>query len=56
MGLSDEETETLLLAASLHDVGKVGVPDHILTKPGPLTEDEFEYIKWIGISREMDRL
>lgn len=45
LGLSDEETETLLLAASLHDVGKIGVPDHILTKAGPLTEEEFEYIK-----------
>ncbi len=45
MGLGDEETEMLLLAASLHDVGKIGVPDHILLKPGRLTEDEFEYIK-----------
>jgi HD-GYP domain-containing protein (c-di-GMP phosphodiesterase class II) len=45
MGLSDEETEMLLLAASLQDVGKIGVPDHILLKPGRLTEDEFEYIK-----------
>ncbi len=45
LGLGDAETETLLLAASLHDVGKVGVPDHILLKPGRLTEDEFEYIK-----------
>jgi len=45
MGLSDDETEMLLLAASLHDVGKIGVPDHILLKPGRLTEDEFEYIK-----------
>ena len=45
MGLGDEETETVLLAATLHDVGKIGVPDHILLKPGRLTEDEFEYIK-----------
>jgi len=45
LGMTDEETETLLLAASLHDVGKIGVPDHILLKPGRLTEDEFEYIK-----------
>src|SRR2546427_6221611 len=45
MGLGDEETEMLLLAASLHDVGKIGVPDHILLKPGRLTEDEFDYIK-----------
>src|SRR6266481_8445530 len=45
MGLGDEETEMLLLAASLHDVGKIGVPDHILLKQDRLTEDEFEYIK-----------
>ena len=45
LGMNDQETETLLLAASLHDVGKIGVPDHILLKPGRLTEDEFEYIK-----------
>jgi HD-GYP domain-containing protein (c-di-GMP phosphodiesterase class II) len=45
LGMGDEETETVLLAASLHDVGKIGVPDHILLKPGRLTEDEFEYIK-----------
>ena len=45
LGLSDSETETVLMAASLHDVGKIGVPDHILLKQGRLTEDEFEYIK-----------
>jgi HD-GYP domain-containing protein (c-di-GMP phosphodiesterase class II) len=45
LGLGDDEIETLLLAASLHDIGKVGVPDHILLKQGRLTEDEFEYIK-----------
>jgi HD-GYP domain-containing protein (c-di-GMP phosphodiesterase class II) len=45
LGMNDQETELVLLAASLHDVGKIGVPDHILLKPGRLTEDEFEYIK-----------
>jgi HD-GYP domain-containing protein (c-di-GMP phosphodiesterase class II) len=45
LGMNDQDTETLLLAASLHDVGKIGVPDHILLKPGRLTDEEFEYIK-----------
>ncbi|HEY2380618.1 MAG TPA: HD-GYP domain-containing protein [Terriglobia bacterium] len=45
LGMTDSETEMVLMAASLHDVGKIGVPDHILLKPGRLTEDEFEYIK-----------
>jgi HD-GYP domain-containing protein (c-di-GMP phosphodiesterase class II) len=35
----------LRLAAILHDVGKVSVPDQILRKPGPLTIDEFERVK-----------
>jgi diguanylate cyclase (GGDEF)-like protein len=39
-GLSDGETEGILTAALLHDVGKLAVPDHILTKPGPLSVDE----------------
>jgi HD-GYP domain-containing protein (c-di-GMP phosphodiesterase class II) len=45
LGLGDAETETLVLAASLHDVGKIGVPDHVLLKPGRLTNEEFEFIK-----------
>src|SRR2546423_2758165 len=45
LGMNETETETLLLAASLHDVGKIGVPDHILLKAGRLDDDEFEYIK-----------
>ena len=31
--------------APLHDIGKVGIPDHILLKPGPLTADEFQIMK-----------
>jgi diguanylate cyclase (GGDEF)-like protein len=39
-GLNDDEAEGILTAALLHDVGKLAVPDHILTKPGPLSPDE----------------
>ena len=44
-GLSEEETETLRLASPMHDVGKVGIPDSILNKPGKLTAEEFEIMK-----------
>ncbi|MBL8753465.1 MAG: HD domain-containing protein [Planctomycetes bacterium] len=44
-GVSDEDCSSLRLAALLHDIGKIGVPDHILQKPGPLTADEFEVVK-----------
>lgn len=40
-GLNDEEAEHLLVAAPMHDIGKIGVPDDILNKPGRLTEEEF---------------
>lgn len=40
-GLSDEDAEHLLVAAPMHDVGKIGVPDDVLNKPGRLTEEEF---------------
>lgn len=43
--LSDEVTELLFKSAPLHDIGKVGVPDAILLKPGKLTPDEFEIMK-----------
>jgi adenylate cyclase len=39
--LTDEYIHLLFLSAPLHDIGKVGVPDHILLKPGPLTADEW---------------
>ncbi len=41
MGLSDKEIETIRLAALLHDIGKIGIPDTILLKPGPLDENEW---------------
>jgi putative two-component system response regulator len=40
MGLDGNFVETLFLAAPLHDIGKIGIPDSILTKVGPLSEDE----------------
>ena len=40
----EEEVHTLDLAAVLHDIGKVGVPDHILMKPGALTSREFSQV------------
>jgi putative two-component system response regulator len=43
--LDDETIELLYMSAPLHDVGKVGVPDHILLKPGRLTDDEFAEMK-----------
>jgi HD-GYP domain-containing protein (c-di-GMP phosphodiesterase class II) len=45
MGLSTLELRRLALGAQMHDVGKIGVPDRILTKPGPLTDEEFGEIK-----------
>ncbi len=45
MGFDEEECGKLLLASPLHDIGKIGVPDGILLKPGKLTTEEFETIK-----------
>jgi putative two-component system response regulator len=44
-GLTDSEADQVMYAALMHDVGKIGIPDHILLKPGKLTEEEFEVIK-----------
>ncbi len=40
LGFSEEDQEILLRAAPMHDIGKVGVPDHVLLKAGPLTSEE----------------
>lgn len=43
--LTDEMIDTLYKSAPLHDIGKIGIPDHILLKPGKLTPEEFEIMK-----------
>jgi putative two-component system response regulator len=43
--LTDDNIEMLFKIAPLHDIGKVGIPDRILHKPGKLTEEEFEIMK-----------
>ena len=45
LGLSDEEIQGIKTAALLHDIGKLAVPEHILSKPGPLTQEEFEKVR-----------
>jgi HD-GYP domain-containing protein (c-di-GMP phosphodiesterase class II) len=45
MNLPATFMETLQVSAQLHDVGKIGIEDHILKKPGALTEEEFEVMK-----------
>ena len=43
--LTEAVIETMYKSAPLHDIGKVGIPDRILLKPGPLTPDEYEIMK-----------
>src|SRR3954465_6586801 len=43
--LDDAQLEVLRLGALLHDIGKIGISDHVLMKPGPLTAEEYEIIK-----------
>lgn len=45
MGLTGGELEAVNTGALLHDIGKLGVPEYVLLKPGRLTEDEFDKIK-----------
>jgi HD-GYP domain-containing protein (c-di-GMP phosphodiesterase class II) len=45
MKLDSEFLDILQISAQLHDVGKIGIEDHILKKPGALTEEEFEVMK-----------
>ena len=45
LDLTDEFVEAVFLYAPLHDVGKIGIPDHVLLKPGRLDADEWEIMK-----------
>ena len=45
LGLTGNDLKALETAALLHDIGKIAIPEHILTKPGRLTDEEFESIK-----------
>lgn len=44
-GVGEKEAELLLNAAPMHDVGKIGIPDHILQKPGALDDEEWKIMK-----------
>lgn len=45
LGFRDDELEAIEIGALLHDIGKIGVPGHVLRKAGPLTDDEWELIR-----------
>ena len=45
VGLTPEDIQGIKTAALLHDIGKLAVPEHILSKPGPLTQEEFQKIR-----------
>jgi putative two-component system response regulator len=44
-GMSEHDADDLLHAAPMHDVGKIGIPDRILQKPGPLDPDEWKIMQ-----------
>ncbi len=45
LGLDEEFVDKIFFASPMHDVGKIGIPDHVLLKPGELTPDEWEIMK-----------
>jgi hypothetical protein len=45
LGFKDEELEAIEIGALLHDIGKIGIPEQVLRKPGPLDDQEWELIK-----------
>ena len=44
-GFLESQAELLMYASMMHDIGKIGIPDHVLLKPGKLTAEEFDVIK-----------
>lgn len=44
-GLSEKEAELIKFASPMHDIGKIGIPDAVLNKPGPLNDEEWAIIK-----------
>ncbi len=45
LNMSAEFIDTITYASTLHDIGKIGIPDNILLKPGPFTDEEFEIMR-----------
>ena len=45
LGLGEDVVEAIFFASPMHDIGKIGIPDSILLKPGKLTKEEFEIMK-----------
>jgi putative two-component system response regulator len=45
LGLPPDKLDIIKAASPLHDIGKIGIPDHVLRKPGPLSAEEFSIIK-----------
>jgi len=45
LGLNDEELEALRIAATLHDIGKIAIPESVLNKAGPLSDEEWEVVR-----------
>ena len=50
LGLNEEEIKAVYWGGLLHDIGKIGIPDSILLKPGALTEEEYEKIRYHTIA------
>lgn len=45
IGLNEEQADLLRMASPMHDIGKIAIPDHILNKPGKLTDDEYRFMQ-----------